>query len=171
MEGSSTPILSDEKGSWRIVTYQPDNALHRDAFRNLNFAWIEQYFFVEEADRRYLEHPDVILADGGQIFIAEGLGSEAGRILGACALLVHEPRTFELSKMGVAPEAKNRGIGNALGRVVIDEARKRGASEIELLSNTILEPAIRLYRRLGFREVPLEGSDYERANIKMVLQL
>jgi ribosomal protein S18 acetylase RimI-like enzyme len=50
-------------------------------------------------------------------------------------------------------------------------ARARGASRVELLSNTALEPAIRLYRALGFVEVPLPRTDYARANIKMVLRL
>lgn len=166
-----TSISRDENGSWHIVPYEPDNPRHRDGFRDLNLAWIEEYFVVEEADRRYLYHPEIILADGGHIFIAEGVGAEAGQVLGACALLVHHTGTYELSKMGVAPQAKNRGIGAALCRAVIEEARRQGAPEVELHSNRILEPAIRLYERLGFREAPLEHSDYTRANIKMVLQL
>jgi ribosomal protein S18 acetylase RimI-like enzyme len=42
---------------------------------------------------------------------------------------------------------------------------------VELLSNTVLAPALALYRSLGFAEVPLPRTDYRRANIKMVLDL
>ncbi|HEX2716632.1 MAG TPA: hypothetical protein VHM67_03070 [Gemmatimonadaceae bacterium] len=50
-------------------------------------------------------------------------------------------------------------------------ARSLGASQVELYSNTVLKPAISLYRSLGFVEVPLPHNDFERANIKMVLSL
>ena len=41
-----------------------------------------------------------------------------------------------------------------------------------LYSNRILEPAIALYKKVGFKEVSLEKDVYyERANIKMKLEL
>jgi putative acetyltransferase len=164
-------MASHPASDWDIVALELDNASHRDAFRLLNLAWIEEHFFVESQDRKYLEHPEVILNAGGKIFMAEGRGTEVGVILGTCALIVHSDGTFELSKMGVAPQAQHRGIGQALCQATIDEARRQGAREIELMSNTILEPAIRLYHRLGFKAVPIEKSEYERANIRMVLEL
>jgi ribosomal protein S18 acetylase RimI-like enzyme len=162
---------NDRVPDWEIVAFEPDNLGHRDAFRLLNLAWIEEHFFVESEDRKYLYHPEVILETGGQIFMAEDRRSEKDEVLGTCALIVHSDGTFELSKMGVAPQAQRRGIGDALCRAVIEAAREQGAREVVLMSNTILEPAIRLYHRLGFKTVPIEKSDYERANIKMVLEL
>ena len=41
-----------------------------------------------------------------------------------------------------------------------------------LVSNTGLGPAIALYRKCGFREVPMEpGIEYARADIQMELDL
>ena len=40
-----------------------------------------------------------------------------------------------------------------------------------MYSNTVLENAIRLYRRLGFKEIPLEKGNYERSNIKMEIEI
>lgn len=40
-----------------------------------------------------------------------------------------------------------------------------------LLANIVLEPAIRLCRALGYVEVPLRPTEYERVNIKMILEL
>jgi ribosomal protein S18 acetylase RimI-like enzyme len=148
-----------------IVDYEPR---HRAAFRDLNLAWITTHFRVEAADRRALGDPDgYILARGGHILVAE----LDGVAVGVCALLRQEDGSFELAKMAVDPAAQGRRIGWALGRAAIERARALGAPRVELLSNTVLEPAIRLYRALGFVEVPLPETEYERANIKMVLEL
>jgi GNAT superfamily N-acetyltransferase len=149
----------------RIVHYTPR---HRDAFAALNLAWITEHFRVEEADRRALEDPDgYILGHGGHILMAEA----DGRSVGACALLRNDDGSFELAKMAVDPAAQGRKIGRQLGLAAIELARQHGARRVELLSNTKLTPAIALYRSLGFVEVPLPPNDYERANIKMVLDL
>jgi ribosomal protein S18 acetylase RimI-like enzyme len=49
----------------------------------------------------------------------------------------------------------------------IEKARQCGAEKIILQSNTILEPAINLYRKLGFEEVDTFPSEYKRSNIHM----
>jgi ribosomal protein S18 acetylase RimI-like enzyme len=45
-----------------------------------------------------------------------------------------------------------------------------GGKRIILYSNTKLETAIALYRKLGFKEIPLDGP-YKRSDIKMELLL
>jgi GNAT superfamily N-acetyltransferase len=149
----------------RIVAYA---ARHRERFKELNLAWITEYFRVEEADRRALGDPDgYILGHGGHIFIAEA----DGQAVGGCALIRNDDGSFELAKMAVDPAMRGHGIGRALGEAAIAKARALGAPRVELESNTRLTPAITLYRALGFVEVPLPASEYERANIKMVLEL
>jgi ribosomal protein S18 acetylase RimI-like enzyme len=57
-------------------------------------------------------------------------------------------------------------------RAAIAHGRRVGARRLMLVSNTRLEPAIRLYRKYGFVEVPLEpGIEYARADIQMELGL
>ena len=148
-----------------IVPYAPR---HRERFRELNLAWIMEHFRVEDADRRALDDPEgYILGHGGHIFIAEA----GGRVVGGCALLRNDDGSFELAKMVVDGSVRGQGVGRALGEAAIDMARSLGASQVELLSNTSLTPAISLYRSLGFVEAPLPPNDYERANIRMVLEL
>ena len=53
----------------------------------------------------------------------------------------------------------------------MDRARELGASRVFLESNTILEPAINLYRKLGFTPVQDEASPYDRCNIQMEIWL
>ena len=149
----------------RVVDFKPH---HHESFRALNLAWITKYFAVEDADRKALDDPERnILQPGGAIFMAE----VDGEFVGTCALMKCPDGSYELAKMAVAPSAQGRGVGRALGEAAITRARSLGAPRVELLSNTILEPALALYRSLGFVEVPLPRTDYRRANIKMVLEL
>jgi ribosomal protein S18 acetylase RimI-like enzyme len=153
----------------RIVPYEPR---HREPFRALNLAWIEEHFAVEERDRRELDDPEAqILAAGGHILMAESESPAGVEVVGACALIREPDGAYELAKMAVAPVARGRGVGRALGEAAVARARALGAPYVELLSNTRLAPAIGLYRALGFVEVPLPPTEYARANIKMVLRL
>ena len=79
--------------------------------------------------------------------------------------------TGELAKMAVTERARGRGIGRALCVALVALARERGAQQVELLSQTTLAAAVRLYRSLGFEEVPLGPVPYKRSNIRMVLRL
>ncbi|MDF2189404.1 GNAT family N-acetyltransferase [Paraflavitalea sp. CAU 1676] len=142
----------------------PYIAAHREAFRQLNEAWITRYFRLEEADRRVLNDPEgYILNKGGHIFMALWQGEPVG----ACALIKISDDEFELAKMAVSDQVQGKGIGYALGKACIEKAHEAGAKKVMLLSNTVLKPAIHLYTKLGFVEVPLPPTEYERANIKM----
>ncbi|MDC6351055.1 GNAT family N-acetyltransferase [Zeaxanthinibacter sp. PT1] len=151
----------------QIVHYQPE---YRQAFRELNEAWIKQYFKIEESDRKALGDPQgYILYQGGFILVA--LEGEA--VVGVCAMIAMpgNPGTFELAKMAVAPSTQGKGVGYKLGMAVIEEARQRGAEKVYLESNTVLVPAIALYRKLGFKETKGYASPYERCNIQMEIRL
>jgi GNAT superfamily N-acetyltransferase len=57
-------------------------------------------------------------------------------------------------------------------KAAIDWAHSKNADHIMLLSNTILTPAIELYKKHGFIIKNLgPHPDYERSNIEMVLKL
>jgi GNAT superfamily N-acetyltransferase len=149
----------------RIVEYRRE---HRERFASLNLEWITTYFAVEDADRKALDDPEGhILRPGGCILMAE-LG---GEVVGTCALIRVADHTLELAKMAVTESARGQGIGFALGAAAVARAKTLGARRVELLSNTVLRPALRLYERLGFVEVPLPETEYRRANVKMVLDL
>lgn len=51
----------------------------------------------------------------------------------------------------VDANARGAGVGEALNRAAIDEARRRGAKNVSLTSRPSREAANRLYQRLGFR--------------------
>jgi GNAT superfamily N-acetyltransferase len=149
-----------------VVPYQKE---FREAFERLNRDWIERFFVLEPADREVFSDPEArILANGGEIFFV----MEGSRVQGTCAVLRHGAEDCEIAKMAVAPEARGRGYGDLLMETAIRFARDAGASRIIIVSNTVLEPAIRLYEKHGFVRVPLSSDGrYRRANIRLELDL
>jgi hypothetical protein len=99
------------------------------------------------------------------------MATHKASVVGTCALIRQDDLTFELAKMAVAPSYHRRGIGFALGKHCIDMAKATAIKKIVLLSNTMLAPAIGLYKKLGFVETPLPTTDYQRANIHMEIDL
>lgn len=140
---------------------------HQPWFEKLNRAWIEKYFWMEPVDFQVLQHPDEhIIKKGGFIFMAS-CGNE---IAGTVALKFVSPGVYEFTKMAVDEKFQGKKIGKALAEVAIAQAKALSADKIILYSNTLLETAITLYRKLGFVEVPLDGP-YKRSDIKMELGL
>ena len=136
-------------------------------FYDLNIEWLEYFFQVEEYDYKVLSNSKkYIINKGGKIFFAES----AGNIIGTVALMPTKNKlVFELTKMAVKPEYRNKGIGKKLLKKCIDYSKSNSYSSIILYSNKKLNNAIHLYRNFGFKEIKMEKkSPYLRANIKMV---
>mgnify|MGYP001457785070 FL=1 len=136
-------------------------------FYDLNIEWLEYFFQVEEYDYKVLsKSKKYIINKGGKIFFAE----TAGNIIGTVALMPTKNKlVFELTKMAVKPEYRNKGIGKKLLKKCIDYSKTNNHSSIILYSNKKLNNAIHLYRNFGFKEIKMEKkSPYLRANIKMV---
>src|SRR5690606_39452497 len=98
------------------------------------------------------------------------LGDE---VVGVCALIpCHlDGYEFELAKMGVQENLRGIGIGKALAIHTVEKARALGAKKLFLESNRLLQPALSLYRKIGFVEVSGVPSPYERSDIQMELDL
>lgn len=140
---------------------------HAAAFRALNIAWIERYFAVEPEDLRLLDDPRGTLLDtGGYIAMALWRGEPVGTC-GLLALPDDPDYDFELVKMAVSPRAQGLGLGEALGRHVLAEAVRRGARAVYLETNAKLQPALALYRKLGFVEVEGHASPFARCGVQM----
>ncbi len=139
-------------------------------FSELNFAWLDKYFYIEDYDREVLTKPqEYIIGKGGYIFLAQ-LNNE---IIGTVALINRgEKEGFELSKMAVSEEHQGKKIGQQLMDFCINFAKEKGATRIYLDSNTKLPPALNLYRKVGFKEIPVpKDTPYERCNIRMEMYL
>lgn len=139
-------------------------------FDTLNKEWINNYFKLEGKDTRTLEHPkEYIINKGGQVFVALCNGEVAG----VCALLKmnDDKYDYELSKMAVKEQFRGKHIGYLLAQEVISYAKELGAKTLFLETNTVLQPAIQLYKKVGFKQVMGYESAYERSNYQMKLDL
>ncbi len=149
----------------QIVDYSPG---HKIYFKQLNYQWIKKYFTVEKEDIKLLEEPQkYIIKPGGAILMAKN----GGDIVGTCGLIKINKTTFELVKMAVDEKARGRNIGYLLGQAIINKAKNLGASIIRLETSSKLIPALTLYRKLGFTEIPLNKSEYKRCDVKMELRI
>jgi ribosomal protein S18 acetylase RimI-like enzyme len=136
----------------------------KDHIKTLNIEWLKKYFRVEEKDELILSNPqEEIIDKGGMIFYAR----YNGEIIGTFSLMKIDDTTFELSKMAVSDTAQGLGIGNRLLEHCMVVAEDKNIKKLLLYSNRILLPAIHLYEKFGFVEVPLGDVSYERADIKM----
>jgi ribosomal protein S18 acetylase RimI-like enzyme len=76
-----------------------------------------------------------------------------GRIVGSLTLAFYRIPTglkAWIEDVVVDASARGHGVGEALNKAAIDEARRRGAKHVSLTSRPSRESANRLYQRLGF---------------------
>jgi ribosomal protein S18 acetylase RimI-like enzyme len=99
----------------------------------------------------------------GRLLLAE----HEGKIAGCVALHKLSDGVCEMKRLYVRPEFRGKALGRALTERVIQEARAMGYTRMRL--DTIvgkMDPAIALYRALGFQEVapyrenPIVGAIY-----------
>ena len=159
------------------VTTRLYRADDRQAFIGLNRDWIEEYFILEDSDRKQLEELEAsILGKGGQIVVAE----QDGLVVGTGAILPphHDPSDgrswLEIVKMAARKDLRGLGIGQKVMDALIVQARAMDADAIWLETNAELKAAVRLYERSGFRHLgadELWPTPYARCNVQMVLLL
>lgn len=133
-------------------------------FIQLNESWITHYFKLEDSDRALAANPAKIIEDGGYIFSLV----DDGHVVGVCALFKDSDTVFQLARMAVKKELRGNGYGDVLLNAAIAKLREINANQVYLLSNTILTPAINLYKKHGFTVFSLgQHPVYARCDIVM----
>ena len=148
----------------KIVPFNKD---YKPAFEFLNRAWIEEYFVMEEEDLKTLQNPEsYVLEKGGEVFFA----ILDGEVVGTAAMIQTDKGIYELAKMAVARQFQGLGIGRKLLKRCVDFSKEREATEIFLITNDSLKPALSLYLSFGFvLNDQNDDNRYERGNTKMNL--
>jgi aromatic-L-amino-acid decarboxylase len=154
-----------QQAKYKIIDFQP---AHQPFFEAVYRDWFTAHFHVppEPVDDFVLTQPEAaILAKQGAILMA----TSEERLAGFVALKKVNHFTYELTKMAVHPNYRERGLGEALCRAAIDRSEKLGAKCLILYSHSSLGPALHLYQKVGFNEVALEKGLYSdfRCDIKM----
>lgn len=149
----------------KIISYHPQ---YKADFIRLNKAWLEEYFYVEPHDMAVFENIESdIIETGGEIFFC--LVND--EIAGTVAMIKVTDVIYELAKMAVDKKFQGLKLSNLLMEASIEFARQNKAKKIFLVSNRILKPALNLYSKYNFVEVPMDETDYDRADIQMELIL
>ena len=92
---------------------------------------------------------EIISSDSTVMFLAR----LDGRIVGSLTLAIFRIPTgirAWIEDVVVDESTRGHGVGEALNRAALDEAKSRGAKTVDLTSRPSREAANRLYRRIGF---------------------
>jgi len=106
---------------------------------------------------------------GGMLLLATVVGQPVG-----CVALRPFPRanTCEMKRLYVRPTFRGDKLGRRLAERVIQEARDLGYSAMRLDSyGSLMQSAVGLYRKLGFREVGPEPLERVEGLVYMELEL
>ncbi len=142
-----------------VVEY---DAKYRQAFIDMNTAWIEKYFdHLEEEDIATFASLDEIVDQGAMIFFV----IEGNDVLAACMTHVLIDDTWEICKLASNFNIEHKGAGSLVFKAAMDYAIAHGAKRLFLISNTILKPALHIYEKYGFYEIKLDDYEYDRGDI------
>ncbi|HMU46320.1 MAG TPA: GNAT family N-acetyltransferase [Chitinophagaceae bacterium] len=148
-----------------IIEYE---TCHQVYFEKFNRDWIEEMFVMEAVDEWVLTNPEeAIIRPGGAILMA----SYGDTIAGTVGLRKAGEKIFEFTKMAVDKNFRRLGIAEAISYASFYKAKELGAEKIILYSNRKNAGAIKLYEKIGFNHVEVEKGVYERANVKMEIDI
>ena len=114
-------------------------------------------------DRELANLPGDYAPPDGRLLLAE----YEGHLAGCVALHKLEPGVCEMKRLYIRPQFRGRGLGRFLAERIIAEAREIGYSRMRLDTvEPVMKDAVRMYRKLGFREItpyctnPIDGALY-----------
>jgi GNAT superfamily N-acetyltransferase len=121
-------------------------AWHREHHRD-DIHLIDQYFDAAAFENELATLPGDYQPPRGQLLLATVDDVPAGCV----ALRQIHASACEMKRMFVYPQLHGRGVGLALAREVIAQARALGYRQMRLDTSIRQEQAIGLYKRLGFK--------------------
>jgi ribosomal protein S18 acetylase RimI-like enzyme len=126
-------------------------------------AWLGINLCFQNFDKEVAELPGDYAPPSGRLTLA----TESDEVAGCVALRRIGEDVCELKRLYVRPQFRGRGLGRTLTENVIDEARSIGYKRMRL--DTLpgkMDQAIKMYRRLGFKNIepyynnPVEGAAF-----------
>jgi len=130
---------------------------------------VRAYRGVGEIDEPYFDELRDVAARAALVPVLAAVEEGSGRILGAVTF-VPGPGPFNEGEFGdaasirmlaVEPDARRRGIGQALVEECIRRARDASRPRISLYTRPFMTAAHRMYERLGFRRVSQLDWEFE----------
>lgn len=147
---------------------RPATNADQDAVRALVFAVLHEYDIEPAPKTTDRDLSDLEGFYGNGMFAV--LETADGDIIGTVGLAPLSGKACELRKMYLAPKYRGRGHGARLLKHAIERARALGFSRMELSTKRIMEEAIGLYTKFGFRSLE-SGPVDRRCDQTLVLDL
>ncbi|XP_068705963.1 N-acetyltransferase 8-like [Montipora foliosa] len=115
------------------------------------YIYIECWRFIKEclATDLYNIEKTYMSGDGSHMWVAEF----DGKVVGMVGLVVynHKPGVAELQRMSVSPVCRRMGIAKKLLDELLQHAKEQRFDKLVLTTTSAQTPAIRLYKKWGFR--------------------
>jgi carbonic anhydrase len=121
----------------------------RQYFRNYA-AWLGVDLSYQNFDQEMASLPGTYSMPAGRLFFAELDGRPAGCV----GVRAFSDGVCEMKRLYVTPEARGLGVGRALVLAAIKAAKEIGYKRLLLDTLPNMRLAVKLYRELGFSEVP-----------------
>jgi ribosomal protein S18 acetylase RimI-like enzyme len=113
--------------------------------------WLDFDLSFQNFPQELAELPGGYAPPGGCLLLAEC----DGQLAGCVALRKWDEQTCEMKRLYLRSQFRGRGVGRALAERVIAEGREKGYRRMRLDTvSPLMDDAISLYRRFGFREIP-----------------
>jgi putative acetyltransferase len=110
---------------------------------------------LEDFEREIASLPGSYAPPGGKLLLAmQESAANSEEAIGCIALRGLRPGVCEMKRLYVRPAFRGSGAGRELIRSLIGDARSIGYQRMLLDTLPSMTEAHKLYRRLGFREIP-----------------
>jgi putative acetyltransferase len=140
----------------RIVPAQSEQAILQARKLFLEYASTRDVLpCVQDFEREVNALPGVYAPPGGRLMLAiDGSTENAAEAIGCGALRKFQQDACEMKRLYVQPAFRGHGAGRKLVEELISEARSTGYAKMVLDTLPTMDKAHKLYRSLGFREIP-----------------
>ena len=124
-------------------------------------AWSADSYAAELADTKHRYYLAAVRDNGAG-------GEQAGDELLGWAGLLTIGETSQILTIGVVPDAQRHGIGQAMLTALLQEAARRGATEVFLEVRVDNEAALEMYERNGFTQLRIRRGYYDLGRVDAV---
>lgn len=145
-----------------IIEY---NSKYRDDFVRLNTEWLTKLYYIEDFDRYSMEHVEELIEKGAMVYFC----LENEKVLATCMIEPLGDDVWEICKLAAQGQYTGTGAGSAVLKACMDYAISHRAKKICLITVSGLKPAIHLYKKFGFKQIPYRKDIWksEKADIEM----
>jgi putative acetyltransferase len=134
-----------------VQATSPDDIKHARELFEEYAAWLQIDLCFQSFDKELASLPGQYAPPDGRLLLA----IEGEQIAGCVALRKIGEDTCEMKRLFVRSQFRGKGLGRKLAETIIAEARQIGYERMRL--DTLpgrMDQAIKLYRSLGFTEIP-----------------